>query len=174
MGYGRDGGQEGLWEYIKPKWQEGMSKIGVLDVDLSKFGTVYAAGRPAINGHAGAVGKTPNVDRTYKLYYGGAQKRPDGNYSGIVRDVEGNPCAQVGQSNRKDVRNAVEAAIKAQPGWEKKSGFNRAQILFSIGTTIHLGKGWIVRGTTTRRLPYWANGLFYPIWNRLYQFTAYL
>ena len=32
--------------------------------------------------------------------------------------------------------------------------------------------GWTARGTTTR-LPYWANGLFYPGWNRLYRFTAY-
>ncbi len=31
----------------------------------------------------------------------------------------------------------------------------------------------IVRGTTTRRLPYWANGLVYPSWNRLYRFIAY-
>ncbi len=29
----------------------------------------------------------------------------------------------------------------------------------------HLGKGWIVRGTTTRILPYWATRLFYPSWN---------
>ena len=34
---------------------------------------------------------------------------------------------------QKDVRNAVEVAVKAQPGWEKKSAFNRAQILFYIG-----------------------------------------
>ncbi len=34
-------------------------------------------------------------------------------------------------------------------------------------------EGWIVRGTTTRRLPFWANGLFYPSWNRLRRFTAY-
>ena len=31
----------------------------------------------------------------------------------------------------------------------------------------HLGKGWIVRVATTRRLPYWSNRLFYPSWNRL-------
>ncbi len=37
----------------------------------------------------------------------------------------------------------------------------------------HLGKGWIVRGTTTRILPYRAHGLFYPSWNRLYRITAY-
>ena len=37
----------------------------------------------------------------------------------------------------------------------------------------HPGKCWIVRGTTTRSLPYRANGLFYPSWNRLYLFTTY-
>ena len=37
----------------------------------------------------------------------------------------------------------------------------------------HLGKGWIVCCTTNKRLLYWANGLFYPSWNRLYPFTAY-
>ncbi len=68
------------------------------------------------------------IDRTYKLYYGGAQKRPDGNYSSVVRDAEGAPAAEVGQANRKDVRNAAEAAAKAQPAWEKRSGFNRAQV----------------------------------------------
>ena len=36
----------------------------------------------------------------------------------------------------------------------------------------HLGKGWIVRDTTARRLPHWANGLFYPSWNRLDRFTV--
>ena len=73
------------------------------------------------------------VDHTYKLYYGGAQKRPDGNYVNIIRNVEGKHIAEVGQANRKDVRNAVEVANKAQPGWEKRSAFNRAQILFYIG-----------------------------------------
>ena len=56
-----------------------------------------------------------------------------GNYVQIIRNIEGHPVAEVGQSNRKDVRNAVEVAIKAQPGWEKRSGFNKAQILRYIG-----------------------------------------
>ena len=42
-------------------------------------------------------------------------------------------------------------------------------LLRSIG---HLGKGRIVRGTTIRRLPYLANGLFYPNWNKLYLFIG--
>ena len=130
-GYGRDGGKEGLWEYMKPKWQKSV-KIEPFDLDLKKFGATYNAGKPAINGFQDGE-TTPKVDHTYKLYYGGAQKRPDGNYVKIIRDVEGKPVAEVGQSNRKDVRNAVEAALKAQPAWEKRSAFNRAQILFYIG-----------------------------------------
>ena len=102
------------------------------EYDISKFGAIYNAGKPALNGFQDA-NETPQVDHTYKLYYGGSQKRPDGNYVQIIRNIEGHPVAEVGQSNRKDVRNAVEAAIKAQPGWEKRSGFNRAQILRYIG-----------------------------------------
>ena len=43
------------------------------------------------------------VDHTYKLYYGGAQKRPDGNYVNIIRNVEGKHVAEVGQANRKGI-----------------------------------------------------------------------
>lgn len=52
------------------------------------------------------------IDHTYKLYYGGAQKRADGNYVRVIRDSAGSPFAEVPESNRKDVRNAVEAAAK--------------------------------------------------------------
>ncbi len=72
------------------------------------------------------------------MYYGGAQKRPDGNYSAVIRDAEGKQFAEVGQSNRKDVRNAVEAAVKGQQGWEKKTGYNRAQILYYIAENLEL------------------------------------
>ena len=132
-GYGRDGGQEGLWEYMKPSFYPKIKNPSD-EYDITKFGAVYNAGKPAVNGFQDA-NDTPQVDHTYKLYYGGSQKRPDGNYVQIIRNIEGHPVAEVGQSNRKDVRNAVEAAIKAQPGWEKRSGFNRAQILRYIGKT---------------------------------------
>ena len=134
-GFGRDGGQEGLYEYVKPKWQKKMSNLRV-DVDLEKFGAAYIGDRPFVNGHA-ANGHL-KVDHTYKLYYGGAQKRPDAMYSAVIKNAEGTSVAQVGQANRKDVRNAVEAAKKAQPGWEKKSGFNRAQILYYIAENLEM------------------------------------
>ncbi|XP_068221481.1 aldehyde dehydrogenase family 16 member A1-like [Palaemon carinicauda] len=132
-GYGRDGGKEGLFEYVKPSWQNRLS-FKAPEVDMKKFGASYTADRPSITPAIPQVlsadGKLPGVDRTYKLYYGGAQKRPDGNYCRVINDPTGKAIALVGESNRKDVRNAVEAAGKAQPGWDKRSGFNRSQILF--------------------------------------------
>ena len=171
-GYGRDGGKEGLWEYMKPTWQETI-KVPKLDMDLKKFGAAYEAGQPAINGFSDQA-TVPKIDHTYKLYYGGAQKRPDGNYVNVIRNVEGQPVAEVGQANRKDVRNAVEVAVKAQPGWEKRSAFNKAQILFYIGENLELrkvelaGKLANLTGvsleaatqeveTTIQRLFYWAS-----------------
>ena len=52
--------------------------------------------------------------------------------------LPGKVLAQVGQSNRKDVRNAVECAVKAQPAWAKRSPFNRQQILFYIAENLDM------------------------------------
>lgn len=57
-----------------------------------------------------------SIDHTYKVYIGGAQKRPDGNYSRPVLDPKGEVIGQVAEGNRKDIRDAVEAAHKAAPG----------------------------------------------------------
>ena len=57
-----------------------------------------------------------SIDHTYKMYIGGAQKRPDGNYSRPVLDPKGEVIGQVADGNRKDIRDAVEAAHKAAPG----------------------------------------------------------
>jgi len=63
-------------------------------------------------------GVSASIDRTYKLYYGGAQQRPDGQYSRPIRSHDGKVIAHVGYGNRKDVRNAVEAAHRASPGYD--------------------------------------------------------
>jgi len=140
-GFGRDGGKEGLYEYVKPAWQQKV-RIAQLSFDMAKFGSSYTADIPAINGNGS---EEISVDRTYKLYYGGAQKRPDANYSRVIRSVEGKVMAQVGESNRKDVRNAVEAAAKAQPAWAKKSPFNRQQILYYIAENLEIRKRGFAR-----------------------------
>ena len=133
-GFGRDGGREGLFEYVKPSWQPKVRVVG-LSVDMTKFGGKDGAEGPAIEAKAGEEGA---VDRTYKLYYGGAQKRPDGCYSRVIKSKAGQVMAQVGEGNRKDIRNAVEVAAKAQPGWAKKTSFNRQQILYYIAENLEL------------------------------------
>lgn len=50
------------------------------------------------------------------MYYGGAQKRPDAQYARPVIGADGTVIGHVGEGNRKDVRNAVEAAHSAAPG----------------------------------------------------------
>ena len=87
--------------------------------DLKAFGQ---ADFPAVsNANANGVevntrGEIPDIDRTYKLYVNGKQARPDANYSRPLFGKDSQVIAQVGEANRKDVRNAVEAAVKAQPG----------------------------------------------------------
>ena len=57
-----------------------------------------------------------SIDHTYKNYIGGAQKRPDAHYGRPVHNDKGQMVGVVAESNRKDVRDAVEAAKKASAG----------------------------------------------------------
>jgi len=77
----------------------------------------------------------PAIDRTPKLYIGGKQARPDSGYTQPVRSVAGRVVGEVGDGNRKDIRNAVEAAHAAK-GWSALSGHQRAQILFYIAENL--------------------------------------
>ncbi|NOD96862.1 aldehyde dehydrogenase family protein [Ruegeria sp. HKCCD6228] len=113
-GFGREGGWEGLSAYTKPK---GKAK------PLAKIEPVAGEGAPV-----------DPIDRTAKLYVGGKQARPDGGYSRAVWGKAG-LLGHVGLANRKDVRNAVEAAAGAK-GWSKTTGHLRAQILYYIGENL--------------------------------------
>jgi aldehyde dehydrogenase (NAD+) len=77
----------------------------------------------------------PLVDRTAKLFIGGKQARPDGNYSRAIVSPKGKLVGEVGEGNRKDIRNAVAAAVKAS-GWASATAHNRAQILYYIGENL--------------------------------------
>ncbi len=76
------------------------------------------------------------VDRTPKLFIGGKQARPDSGYSVKVLGFDGSVIGEVGEGNRKDLRNAVEAAHAASSGWAKATGHNRAQILYYIAENL--------------------------------------
>ncbi|MGH7542160.1 MAG: aldehyde dehydrogenase family protein, partial [Gemmatimonadota bacterium] len=68
------------------------------------------------------------------LYIGGRQVRPDQDMSMAVHDAAGRPAGEVGRGNRKDVRNAVEAARRAE--WARATAHVRAQILYYVGENL--------------------------------------
>ncbi|MBL8132704.1 MAG: aldehyde dehydrogenase family protein [Anaerolineae bacterium] len=132
-GYGREGGREGLLEYVRPAWQARPRPAA--DPPRATFQAKSAPMPAPINGSAFTVG-FPTIDRTAKLFIGGAQKRPDGSYSRPIFAADGHVLAQVADGNRKDIRDAVEAAAKAAPGWGKKNGHSRAQIVYYIAENL--------------------------------------
>ena len=113
-GFGREGGWEGLSAYTRPK-------------------TTTRALKP-VPAHTGK-GAATGLDRTHKLYIGGKQARPDGGHSHAVFGPKGALLGHVATANRKDVRNAVEAAGAAK-AWSKTTGALRAQILYYLAENL--------------------------------------
>jgi aldehyde dehydrogenase (NAD+) len=118
-GYGREGGREGLREYLEPAW----------------FRKAPALRNGAGKRNDAAEVANPTVDRTVKLYIGGKQARPDSGYSVEVRGKNGKLLGESPLGNRKDIRNAVEAARKAE-SWAKTTAHNRAQVLYYIAENL--------------------------------------
>jgi aldehyde dehydrogenase (NAD+) len=123
-GFGREGGREGMFEYLTS------DKLRVPN-DLS---AAAAAAEPLATNHSPLA--TPPIDRTPKLFIGGKQARPDSGYSRRIIAPNGSIAGEVGEGNRKDLRNAVEAAHAAYRGWSKATGHNRAQILYYIAENL--------------------------------------
>jgi aldehyde dehydrogenase (NAD+) len=122
-GFGREGGREGMAEYlVSPVVDEG-APPPVLPAPTP-------AAPPPVDAHA-----LPPVDRTPKLFIGGKQARPDSGYSRPVLDHLGRLAGEVGDGNRKDLRNAVEAA-HAAAGWRALSGHQRAQLLYYLAENL--------------------------------------
>ena len=115
-GFGREGGWEGLLAYLKPT------------LKTKALSQAKPAPEPASPEVAG-------LDRTAKLFIGGKQARPDGGYSKAVFSSKGKLLGHVGLGNRKDIRNAVEAAHAAK-GWARTTAHTRAQILFYVAENL--------------------------------------
>lgn len=73
------------------------------------------------------------ITKTPKPHVGGAFIRSESGRTLPLRDAEGNFLANIPQCTRKDLRNAVEAAAKAGPGWARRTAYNRGQILYRLG-----------------------------------------
>ena len=126
-GFGREGGREGMWEYLKPNRGAGS---GERDVPKAK----RTAARKATAGTA-PRSPLPAIDRTYKLFIGGAQVRPDQGYSRKISSPSGALVAEIAEGNRKDIRNAVEAA-HAAAAWARTSGHNRGQVIYYVAENL--------------------------------------
>lgn len=70
--------------------------------------------------------------KTYKIYIGGQFPRTESGRYYVLNDQKGLALANICLSSRKDVRNAVLAARKAQGAWSERAAFNRSQILYRI------------------------------------------
>ena len=177
-GFGREGGREGLREYLEPVWFRKApllvrSPQGEFDAGpaagaaaghgagaggdaaaggAAGAGTVVAAAggayatAPATAADTGYTIERPTgsntdspegrpIDRTVKLYIGGKQVRPDSGYSIECRSSKGVVLGEVPLGNRKDIRNAVEAAGRAQQ-WGSATAHNRAQILYYLAENL--------------------------------------
>jgi len=72
------------------------------------------------------------VTKTPKVYIGGAFVRSESARTFKVSGADGAFFGNIPQCTRKDLRNAVEAAAKAGPGWARRTPYNRAQILYRL------------------------------------------
>jgi aldehyde dehydrogenase (NAD+) len=149
-GFGREGGREGLREYVQ--WRtdgQADGRTGRKGVRTDGQAVRRSGGRAVAASRAKASKSTvdrasvrpsarpsvPPIDRTPKLYVAGKQVRPDSGYSLPVLDAAGRRIGEVGQGNRKDIRNAVEAAHKAA-GWARATAHNRAQVLYYLAENL--------------------------------------
>ena len=121
-GFGREGGKEGMYEYLKPR--EGKFKPIENIIAMPE----HVPGPPESG--AGA-----NVDQTAKHYINGKQVRADNGKSSLALSHDGKFAGRVADGSRKDIRDAVEAAAKAG-SWSTATAHTRAQIIFYIAENL--------------------------------------
>ncbi|TPL57783.1 aldehyde dehydrogenase family protein [Mesorhizobium sp. B2-4-2] len=117
-GFGREGGREGMFEYLTAK------------LPLGPVIKPAAASTQPVEQADGTA-----IDRTAKLFIGGKQVRPDGNYSLAVVTAKGKLAGEVGLGNRKDIRDAVSAA-RACKSWPEATAYNRSQVLYYLAENL--------------------------------------
>jgi aldehyde dehydrogenase (NAD+) len=151
-GFGREGGREGLFEYMKLKKEPiaahksktqagtGVSSQKAFErrtiAGLSVSRAAHKSVSPAKAGAQVWVGESPALDRTAKMFIAGKQARPDGGLSINIYGPNKNLIGEVGKGNRKDLRNAVEAARGAFEGWRKSTAHNKAQIIYFLAENL--------------------------------------
>jgi len=131
-GFGREGGKEGMYEYLKTSGEWKTEK-----------GNLVASPKPAPQSAASS-----GIDQTAKNYVGGKQARPDGGNTRIILSHDGKIAGRVGDGNRKDIRNAVEAAFK-NPGWSSATAHGRAQVIYYLAENLSYREDEIITRLTS-------------------------
>lgn len=80
------------------------------------------------------------VTKTPKCYVGGAFIRSESGRVFPIQDATGAFFANIPQCTRKDLRNAIEAAAKAGPGWARRTPYNRGQIIYRLAEMLEARK----------------------------------
>jgi aldehyde dehydrogenase (NAD+) len=88
------------------------------------------------------------ITKTPKVYVGGAFIRSESARTFPLQDAAGDFFANIPQCTRKDLRNAVEAAAKAGPGWAKRTPYNRGQIIYRLGEMLEARKADLLDALT--------------------------
>tara|TARA_B110000503_G_scaffold69628_1_gene108515 strand:+ start:4314 stop:6761 length:2448 start_codon:yes stop_codon:yes gene_type:complete len=136
-GFGREGGKEGLYEYLSPVGLTIMPTPAV----LAHTDAVVARS----SDHSSSIARTSFIDRTLKFYVSGKQVRPDSGHSQASYNNDGSVAAMVGVGNRKDIRNAVSGALKAT-SWTKQTAHGRAQVIYFLAENLSQRQNeWIER-----------------------------
>jgi len=118
-GFGREGGREGMGEYLKLRKEWG--------------GPETFASAPEIEAKPDFTG----IDQTPKHFIGGKQKRPDAGRTMPLAGHDGKYAGRIALGNRKDIRDAVEAALAAE-SWASSTGHARAQILYFVAENLSM------------------------------------
>jgi aldehyde dehydrogenase (NAD+) len=157
-GYGREGGREGLQEYLEPSWFKHAPQLHQRPLAIDQPGSASSPGgrsfssdiqSSTLNGALAPEAQsnsetTPPIDRTVKLFMAGKQARPDSGYSIPVHAPDGRLLGEAPAGNRKDIRNAVEAARKAT-AWPKSTAHTRAQVLYYLAENLSQRRDEIAR-----------------------------
>ncbi len=136
-GFGREGGKEGMYEYLKVKG-EWKSEKGNL-IESPPIAKTVAQNSAYMDNM---------IDRTAKNYVGGKQARPDGGNTRLILTHNGKIAGRVGEGNRKDIRNAVEAAFK-NPGWSSTTAHARAQVIYYIAENLNYRESEMIERLVT-------------------------
>ncbi len=116
-GFGREGGKEGLYEYLQlTTGKTKQTKVSTKQTNQ-------------------AIEPVQGMDKTPKMFIGGKQARPDGGYSYAIHNHKGQLITHAGLGNRKDIRNAVEAAASSK-AWPQMNAYQRQQVMYFMAENL--------------------------------------